>query len=177
MFHPDTQFLIDRWLELARRPAVRGGVPPRSNFAPEVLGAGLQRAFLLQGSSPDARFRLCGSWLEGLQDRALGGTRFMDVWCDSSTVLVASALAQSAREARPVVIVAQRGAQAAPVEVALAPLRDADGRSTLLLGLVAPGGAIDAAADRVEWLTARLTVAAGDRGRPALSLVQDRRSA
>ncbi len=176
MFHPDTQFLIDSWLDLARPSDVRGGVPARSSLRPELLGARLSRIFLLEGGGSDATFRLSGGWLEALRERPLGGVPFGDLWTDGSTTLVVPALAQSLREARPVVIVGHRGPETAAVEVSVAPLRSRDGRSDLFLGLVAPAAGLDpGAGDR--RLTARLTIAVGDRGRPALSLIEGRRSA
>lgn len=177
MFHPDTQFLIDFWIDLARRPEARGGVPARSGLEPEVLGARLQRAFILDAAGPDATFRLAGSWLEALRERPLGGAGFGELWCDASATLVIPALAQSLREARPVVIVAQHGAQARSVEVCVVPLRRTDGRAGLFFGLVAPAPRLDVASTGPRRLTARLTIAVGDRGRPALSLVEGRRSA
>ena len=176
MFHPDTQFLVDRWVDLARRPDVRGGLPARASLRPEALGSRLPRAFLLTGAGQDARFRLSGSWLEALQDRALGGARFLDIWCASSPPLVVPALAQAVREARPVVIVAH-GPEAAAVEVVVAPLRDADGRPDVFMGLVAPATALRGSGGEAPRLAARLTVAVGTRGRPALCVVEDRRSA
>ncbi|MFP5296591.1 MAG: PAS domain-containing protein [Alphaproteobacteria bacterium] len=176
MFHPDTQFLIDRWVDLARQPEVRGGLPPRSKLRPEVLGSRLPRTFLLEGTGPDTTFRLSGSWLEALQDRALGGARFLDIWCAASPALVVPALAQAVREARPIVIVAH-GPQATPVEVTVAPLRGAEGRPGMFLGLIAPASATRSVTGHAQRLAARLTVAVGDRGRPALCVVDDRRSA
>lgn len=176
MFHPDTQFLIDFWLGLARRPDVRGGLPARSALEPEVLGARLPRAFILEGAGPEARFRLAGSWLETFRDGPLAGAGFAEVWCDASSMLVAPALAQSLREARPVVIFAQQGEEAQAVEVSVAPLRESGGRAALFIGLVAPAARPEAA-NTAGRLTARLTIAVGDRGRPALSLVEGRRSA
>lgn len=176
MFHPDTQFFIDRWVELARQAGVRGGLPDRAALAPEVFGSRLPRTFLLDGAGTDARFRLCGSWLEVLQDRALGGARFLDIWCAASPLLVVPALGQAVREARPIVIVAH-GPQATPVEVTVAPLRGAEGRPGMFLGLIAPASAQRGVTGETPRLAARLTVAVGDRGRPALCVVGDRRSA
>lgn len=176
MFHPDTQFLIDSWLDLARRSDVRGGVPARASLRPELLGARLSRTFLLEGAGSDAMFRLSGGWLEALRERPLCGARFGELWTHGSTTLVVPALAQSLREARPVVIVSQRGPETTAVEVSVAPLRGSHGRSDLFLGLVASAASLDpGAGDR--RLTARLTIAVGDRGRPALSLIEGRRSA
>lgn len=176
MFHPDTQFLIDRWVDLARRPEVRGGLPSRAGLKPEILGSRLPRAFLLAGTGPDSTFRLAGTSLDALQDRPLDGARFLDIWCASSPALVVPALAQAMREGRPVVIVAQ-GSETAPLEVSLAPLRDAGGRPGLFLGLIAPLVPARAVEREPQRLTARLTMTVGERGRPALCVVDERRSA
>lgn len=176
MFQPDTQFFIDRWVELARKAGVRGGLPDRTALMPEVFGSRLPRTFLLDGGGTDARFRLCGSWLEALQDRALGGARFLDIWCAASPALVVPALGQAVREARPIVIVAH-GPQATPVEVTVAPLRGPEGLPGMFLGLIAPGSVPRSVAGEMHRLAARVTVAVGNRGRPPLCVVDDRRSA
>src|SRR5690606_35964710 len=172
MFHPDTQFLIDRWSELARSRDVRGGVPARERFTPESLGARLPRAFLLQGAGAEARLRLAGGWLEALHGRPLAGRAFLDLWCEASPVLVAPAVSQAVREGRPVVIVAQLGPRPTPVEVVVAPLRGRDGQADLLLRLVAPAGEAGLGRDESRQLAARVTIGVGNVGRPDLRLVR-----
>ncbi len=175
MFHPDTRCLIDCWTALAREPSVRGGLPRRSDFAPERLGEALARAFLLTNSEPAAVVRLCGSWLEAEHGRPLAGSRFLDLWCESSAALVVPALARAVREARPVVVIGHLGDPMAPAEVVFAPLRGADDRADTLLGLLATAGRPDTTPGG-RLLSARVTVGAGQQGRPALTVI-DRRSA
>lgn len=171
MFHPDTQFLIDRWAELARAPHVRGGIPARAGVAPEDFGARLPRTFLIRGSGPGSVLRLAGSWLEALHDRKLAGSPFLDLWCETSPALVVPALAQAVREARPVVVVAHLGPEAIPVEVVFAPLRDGEERPDLYIGLVAPAASLVLAPGESRRLAARVTIGVGQHGRPELRLV------
>jgi hypothetical protein len=71
------------------------------------------------------------------------------------------------------------GDPAVPVEMVVAPLRGPSGRTDQLLGLFAPAAAQTPAGEGPVLLTARVAVAAGAPGRPALSLaaVQGRRIA
>ncbi|GAA0643008.1 hypothetical protein GCM10009101_14500 [Brevundimonas lenta] len=178
MFHPDTQFLIDHWTGLARKADVRGGVPGRDAFAPEVLGARLPRTFLAERRGEDASLRLAGSWIETFADRTLAKESLLSLWTDASRDMVTAALTQAGREARPVVIVGSAGTTSTQVEVTLVPLRDLDERPYLLLGLIATGSppVMDKS---TRQIAARVTLGVGDHGRPALSLaaIQGRRIA
>ncbi len=171
MFHPDTQFLIDRWADLARAPKVRGGIPARAGIAPEDFGARLPRTFLIRGAGPRSMLRLAGSWLEALHDRRLAGSPFLDLWCEASPALVVPALNQAIREARPVVVVAHLGPAAVQAEIALTPLRDADDRAELFLGLVATASTLSLAKGESRRLSARVTIGVGEHGRPDLRVV------
>ena len=172
MFHPDTQFLIDRWVELARGASVRGGIPARTGFAPEVLGARLARTFLVRGSGSGSTLRLAGSWIESLHHRKLAGAPFLDLWCEASPPLVLPALTHAIREARPVVIISHLGPDAIQTEVTVAPLRSGDGRPDLFLGLASPATNPSLAQGEPRRLTARVTTGAGQQGRPDLRLVE-----
>jgi len=170
MFHPDTQFLIDRWSTLARAPQVRAGVPARADFAPESLGARLPRVFLAERTGEDAVFRLAGSWIESFHGDALKAPSLLNVWRTASRPLVAAALAQTFREARPVVVAALAGSMSAPLEVTLTPLRGSSGQPDLVLGLYVPASGFALAVDESRLLTARVSIAVGDPGRAPLSL-------
>jgi hypothetical protein len=170
MFHPDTQFLIDRWTALSQAEGVRAGVPARADLAPEVLAARLPRTFLAERSGEDARLRLTGSWIESFHGEALAVSSLLNLWRTASRPLVSVALAQTFREARPVVIVALAGSVSAPIEVTFTPLRSSSGQPDLVLGLYAPASGFALAVDESRLLTARVSIGVGNPGRPALSL-------
>lgn len=170
MFHPDTQFLIDRWTVLARAPGVRAGVPARAAFAPESLAARLPRTFLIERVGEDPVLRLAGSWIEAFHGEPLKNRSLLDLWRTASRPLVSAALAQTVREARPVVIAALAGSISAPMEIALAPLRSASGRPDMVLGLYVPAPSLALAVDEPRLLTARVSIGVGDPGRAALAL-------
>lgn len=180
MFHPDTQLLIDHWTGLAQAADVRGGIPARSRLHPEAFGRSLPRAFVADWQEGQPRLRLAGTALEAFYRRPLAGDPLASLWRPASADLIAAALAQSVREARPVVVVGLApGDPAVPVEMVVAPLRGPSGRTDQLLGLFAPAAALTPAGEGPVLLTARVAVAAGAPGRPALSLaaVQGRRIA
>lgn len=169
MFHPDTQFVIDHWTALARRPDTRGGIPDRSRLEPYHLGLRLTRALTAWRAGDDAVVRLAGGWIEGFHGEPLKGRSLLSLWREESRPMVAAALAQSVREARPVVTVALAGEGEAGIEVTWLPLRGPSGEADRLLGLYAPEATLTLAADEPRLLTARVSVAAGDP--PALTAV------
>ena len=169
MFHPDTQFLIDHWFDLSRRPGVRAGLPDRAGLAPEALGQRLPRVMLAARAGDDAVLRLAGSWIEAFHGGAPRGRSLLPLWRTASHPLVLAAMAQAAREARPVVIAAVAGSISASVEVVMAPLRGAGGRPDLILGLYAPSS-LALTAEEPRRLTARVSIGVGDPGRAPLSL-------
>ena len=180
MFHPDTQRLIDHWTDLARATDVRGGIPDRADLTPEALGRLLPRAFVADWRDGQAVLRLAGTALEAFHRRPLAGDPLTALWQSSSTDLVHAALAQTVREARPVVVVGLAPDEpAVPVEMVVAALRGRSGRPDQILGLFAPASALTPTGTGSILLTARVAVAAGARGRPPLSLaaVQGRRIA
>lgn len=170
MFHPDTQFLIDHWTSLSRRPDSRGGIPRRAAVEPDVLGLRLPRAFVAHRAGEDAIIRLAGSWIEGFHGELLKDHSLLSLWRAASRPLVSTALGQAVREGRPVVIAALAGGAAAQIEVTLLPLRGPSGRPDRVLGLYAPAATLTLAADEPRLLTARVSIAVGEAARPALSL-------
>ena len=170
MFHPDTQFLIDHWTGLSRRTNTRGGLPDRSALEPEALGPRLSRAFLSERRGDDAFVRLAGEWVEAFHGESLRGKSLLSLWRAASRPLVASSLAQSIREGRPVVIVAAAGSAATSIEVALLPLRGPGGTADRLLGLYAPAATLSFPANEIRRLTARAAIGVGPAARAPLSL-------
>ena len=170
MFHPDTQFLIDHWAGLARRADARGGLPDRSSLEPEALGARLSRAFVAQLRGEDALFRLAGEWIEGFHGESLTGRSLLALWRTASRPLMASSLAQSVREGRPVVVAASAGSAATSIEVVLLPLRGPAGRADRLLGLYAPAATLSLPVNETRLLTARAAIGVGEAARAPLSL-------
>ena len=169
MFHPDTQFLIDHWFDLSRRPGVRAGLPDRAALAPELLGPRLPRVFLAARAGDDALLRLAGGWIEAFHGQAPQGQFVSSLWRTASRPLVLAAIAQTVREARPVVVAAVAGSISTSVEVVMAPLRDSEGRPDLILGLYAPSS-LALTAEEPRRLTARVSIGVGDPGRAPLSL-------
>ncbi len=170
MFHPDTQFLIDHWTSLAGRAEARGGIPNRTAIEPHVLGLRLPRAFVARRTGEDAVIRLAGSWVEGFHGEALKGQSLLSLWRAASRPLVSTALRQTVREGRPVVIVALAGSIGAQLEVILLPLRGPSGEPDRLLGLYAPAATLTLAMDEPRLLTARVSIGVGEVARAPLSL-------
>jgi hypothetical protein len=170
MFHPDTQFLIDHWMSLSRRPESRAGIPRRAALEPDALGLRLPRAFMAHREGEDAVIRLAGNWVEAFHGEPLKDHALLSLWRAASRPLVSTALSQAVREGRPVVIVALAGSVAAQIEITLLPLRGPSGRPDRLLGLYAPAATLTLATDEPRLLTARVSIGVGDPGRPPLSL-------
>lgn len=170
MFHPDTQFLIDHWTSLSRRPEARAGIPNRAALRPDALGFRLPRAFMLERTEDEAIIRLAGSWIEAFHAEPLNRRDMLQLWTETSREPVRAALSQAVREGRPVVVAARVGMAEGPVEVAFAPLRGPSGRIDRLLGLYAPLKTLGLASDESRLLTARVSVAAGSPSRAPLSL-------
>ena len=170
MFHPDTQFLIDHWTALSRRPESRGGIPDRAAVEPDVLGLRLPRAFTARRTGDDALIRIAGSWIEGFHGEPLKDRPLLPLWRKASRPLVSTALTQTIREGRPVVIAGLAGSIAVQIEVTLLPLRGPGGEPDRLLGLYAPSATLTLAADEPRLLTARVSIGVGEAARAALSL-------
>lgn len=170
MFHPDTQFLIDHWTGLSRRDCVRAGIPDRASLEPDALGLRLPRAFIAERSGEEAVIRLAGSWIEGFHGETLKDQPLLSVWRTASRPLVAAAVTQTVREARPVVVAALAGFLSAQIEITLVPLRGPTGAVDRVLGLYAPLATLSFAADEPRMLTARVSIGVGEAARPALAL-------
>ncbi len=170
MFHPDTQFLIDHWTALSRRTDARAGIPDRGALEPDAFGLRLPRAFVARRTGEDAVIRLAGGWIEAFHGESLKDQSLLSLWRTASRPLVTSALTQSIREARPVVIAALAGSVAAQIEVTLLPLRGPSGEPDRLLGLYAPAATLTLAADEPRLLTARVSIGVGAAARAPLCL-------
>jgi hypothetical protein len=170
LFHPDTQFLIDHWTGLSRQGHARAGIPDRAALEPDLLGTRLPRAFMAARSGEDAVIRLAGSWIEDFHAESLRDRPLRSVWRTASRPLVAAALTQTVREARPVVIAALAGFLSAQIEVVLVPLRGPSGAVDRILGLYAPAATLSLTSEEPRLLTARVSIGVGEPSRPALAL-------
>jgi len=170
MFHPDTQFLIDHWTALSRRAETRGRIPDRAAVDPGAIGLRLPRAFMAQRSRDDAVIRLAGGWIEGFHGESLKDQSLLSLWRTASRPLVSTALTQTIREGRPVVIAALASSIGAQIEVTLLPLRGPSGEPDRLLGLYAPAATLTLSADEPRLLTARVSIGVGEAARAPLSL-------
>ncbi|MBX3477560.1 MAG: PAS domain-containing protein [Brevundimonas sp.] len=155
MFHRGTQTLIDAWSLL---PGAQR-IPSRLSVDPAAFGPLLPQVFVANRTGEGAKVRFAGGWIEGFHDRSLAARPWLDLWAADSRPLVASALIQAFREARPVVVVAAAGAEG--LEIALAPLRGPDGRPDRLIGLYQPLGALARDLRGVEALNARVSIGVG----------------
>lgn len=166
MFHSGTQSLIDRWAALPRA----AGVPLRADLEPMRFGRLVPQLFTADRTVDGATFRLAGAWIETLHGRSMSGVPWLDLWAVESRALVAAAIVQTVREARPVVMVAEAARLRGILEIVVAPLRDAEGRPDRLLGLYQPVAEQERRREAVGPLTARLSVGVGVPNRPALTL-------
>jgi hypothetical protein len=170
LFHPDTQFLIDHWTALSRQGSARAGIPDRAALEPHLLGTRLPRAFIAGRRGEEAVIRLAGSWIEDFHAEPLKDRPLLSVWRTASRPLVAAAMTQTVREARPVVIAALAGFLSAQIEIALVPLRGPSGAVDRILGLYAPTATLSLTSDEPRLLTARVSIGVGEASRPALAL-------
>ncbi len=166
MFHPGTQSLIDRWAALPKA----AGVPLRADLEPMTFGALVPQLFSADRTAEGAAMRLAGAWIEALHGRPMRGESWLDLWAAGSRPLVAAAIVQTVREARPVVMVAEAARLRGVLEIVVAPLRTADGRPDRLLGLYQPIAEQERRREAVGPLTARLSIGVGVPNRPALTL-------
>ena len=166
MFHPGTQTLIDHWAAL---PAA-GPIPARAGFEPMRLGRLVPQLFAADRTPDGATFRLAGAWIETLHGQQMRGINWLDLWAPESRYLVAAAVVQTFREARPVVWVAEAERLRGVLEIVVAPMRGQDGQADRLLGLYQPALDQERRREAVGPLTARLSVGVGVAGRPPLTL-------
>ncbi len=166
MFHSGTQTLIDYWLALPE--AAR--IPARAAFDPMALAGLTPQLFTADRMDQGARFRLAGGWIERAHGGSMGGVDWLTLWREDGRPMVAAAIVQAFREARPVVLVAEAEGLNGPLEIVIAPLRSASGDADRLLGLYQPTHAGDRQADGVGALSARLSIGVGPVARATLTL-------
>ena len=166
MFHPGTQALIDQWAALpeARR------IPARADLEPMRLGRLVPQLFSADRVETGARFRLAGAWIETLHGRSMRDVDWLGLWAPESRPLVASAVVQTFREARPVVMIAEAERLRGVVEIIIAPLRSAGGTPDRLVGLYQPMMEQERRTEAVGPMTARLSIGAGVSSRAPLTL-------
>lgn len=166
MFHPGTQKLIDHWAALPEA----GRIPARAAFEPLIMGRQVPHLFSADRTAEGATLRLAGNWIETLHGRSMRGLSWLELWAPDSRPLVASAVVQTFREARPVVIVAEAARLRGVLEIVIAPLRTADDRPERLIGLYQATAEQERRREAVGPLTARLSVGAGLPSRAPLTL-------
>jgi hypothetical protein len=166
MFHPGTQTLIDHWAALPE--AAR--IPMRAALEPMTLGRLVPQLFSADRSEAGATFRLAGAWVEALHGRPMRGIDWLTLWAPESRPLVASAVVQTFREARPVVMVAEADRLRGVLEIVIAPLRGMEGAADRLVGLYQPMAEQERRGEAVGPLTGRLSIGVGPVGRPPLTL-------
>ncbi|CAN5263001.1 PAS domain-containing protein [soil metagenome] len=164
MFHSGTQTLIDHWTALPEAERI----PARSAFDPMAMGGLAPQLFSVDRVG--VRLRLAGGWIERAHGQALKGVDWLTLWRDDGRPMVAAAIVQSFREARPVVLVAEAAGLNGALEIVIAPLRSASGEADRLLGLYQPTHSADRAADSIGSLSARLSIGAGMIARAPLTL-------
>ncbi len=166
MFHPGTQTLIGHWAALpdARR------IPARAELEPMRLGRLVPQMFTADRAEAGATFRLAGAWIETLHGRSMRNADWLSLWAPESRPLVASAVVQTFREARPVVMVAEAERLRGVLEIVIAPLRGSDGTADRLIGLYQPITEQERRAEPVGPMTARLSIGVGVTGRAPLTL-------
>jgi hypothetical protein len=166
MFHPGTQQLIDHWTALPEA----GRIPARAAFDPMRLGRLVPQLFSADRTADGATFRLAGGWIETLHHRPLRGVAWLELWTPESRPLVASAVVQTFREARPVVIVAEAARLRGVLEIVMAPLRLGEEPADRLIGLYQPNAEQERRKEAVGPLSARLSIGVGVRSRAPLTL-------
>lgn len=170
MFHSGTQTLIDHWTALPEAERI----PARSAFDPMELGGLATQLF--SADRTGSRLRLAGGWIERAHGQSLKGVDWLTLWSqgnggrENSRPMVAAAIVQSFREARPVVLVAEAAGLSGALEIVIAPLRSASGEADRLLGLYQPTNSADRAADSIGSLSARLSIGVGMIARAPLTL-------
>jgi len=166
MFHSGTQTLIDHWTALPHAERI----PARSAFDPMALGGLAPQLFSADRSDPGARMRLAGGWIERAHGQPMRGIDWLSLWREDGRPMVASAIIQSFREARPVVLVAEAAGLNGALEIVIAPLRSGSGEADRLLGLYQPTHSGDRQAEHVGPLGARLSIGVGLIARAPLTL-------
>lgn len=166
MFHPGTQKLIDHWAALPEA----GRIPARASFEPMRMGRLVPQLFTADRAAEGATFRLAGAWIETLHGRSMRGVSWLELWAPESRPLVAAAVVQTFREARPVVMVAEAARLRGVLEIVVAPMRQVDETPDRLIGLYQPVLVQERRAEAVGPLSARLSIGAGLPSRAPLTL-------
>ena len=166
MFHSGTQTLIDHWTALPQAERI----PARSAFDPMAMGGLAAQLFSADRSEASAPLRLAGGWIERAHGQPLRGIDWLTLWREDARAMVTAAITQSFREARPVVLVAEASGLNGPLEIVIAPLRNASGEADRLLGLYQPTHAGDRNPDQIGSLMARLSIGVGPIARAPLTL-------
>lgn len=166
MFHPGTQTLIDHWATLPEAQRI----PARADLEPLRLGRLVPQLFSADRCDTGATFRLAGAWIETLHGRSMRGTDWLSLWAPESRPLVAAAVLQTFREARPVVMIAEAERLRGVLEIVIAPMRRPDGTADRLIGLYQPIAQQERRTEAVGPMTARLSIGVGIAGRPPLTL-------
>lgn len=166
MFHPGTQKLIDHWSAMPDA----GRIPSHAVLQPLAFGRLVPQLFSADRTPTGARFRLAGAGVETLFGQTLRGQDWLAVWTPSSHGLVTAALAQTFREARPVVMIAETSGSRSTFEIVIAPLRSAGGAADRIVGLYQPTTAETVRTEPVRVLSARLSIGVGPTRRAPLTL-------
>lgn len=166
MFHTGTQTLIDHWAALPEA----GRIPARADFEPMRMGRLVPQLFTADRTAEGAAFRLAGGWIETLHGRSMRGVSWLDLWAPESRPLVAAAVVQTFREARPVVMVAEAARLRGVLEIVIAPMRRPDGTPDRLIGLYQSVVTQERRSEAVGPLTARLSIGVGVPSRAPLTL-------
>ncbi len=166
MFHPGTQKLIDQWAALPEA----GRIPARADFDPMSMGRLVPQLFSADRTPDGATLRFAGAWVETLHAGSLQGAPWLDLWRTESRALVAAAVVQTVREARPVVIMAEAERLRGMIEIVIAPLRTADDNPDRLIGLYQPLAEQERRREAVGPLAARLSMGVGLPSRAPLTL-------
>ena len=98
------------------------------------------------------------------------GLSWLELWAPESRPLVAAAVVQTFREARPVVMVAEAARLRGVLEIVIAPMRQPDGTADRLIGLYQPVAEQERRSEAVGPLTARLSIGVGTPSRAPLTL-------
>ena len=164
MFHLNTEQLIDYWR--ARRGvepvAHRSAIDPSHvlNLVPQLFILGRRRA-------GDYQFRLTGDFLTELHARELRGTDFLALWRTDDRVSLQMALEAVRRRGEPLVVTCDARTQTNAIlrmEIALAPLANAEGDRSRFLGLYQPISPVAALDDRAVLGLAVRAIATPDSG-------------
>lgn len=164
MFHSGTQTLIDHWTALPGSSRI----PARTAFDPMRLAPLAPQLFMIERTG--ARIRLAGGWVERAHGRALRGLDWLILWRAEAQPMVAAAILQAFREARPVVLTAEAPGLLSVIEIVVTPLRGASGEADRLLGLYQPTRTGDGEARDIGPMTARFATGVGPVARAPLTL-------